>query len=138
MKTRQRQSGMSIPGMLAIAVMVGFFIMCIVRMTGPYLEYLSVKSIIEEVVTEHDPETNSIGDIRRRISALFNTNQIYELRPKEVEVFRKDGKTYVDARYEVRLPIMGPIDAVLRFDDLLYMAGDPTPLTGLAASKAKQ
>ncbi len=138
MKTRQRQTGLSIPGLLAVAVMVGFFVMCIVRMTGPYLEYLSVKSIIEEVVMEHDPQTQSIGDIRRRISALFNTNQIYELQPKDVEVFRKDGKTFVDARYEVRLPIMGPIDAVLRFDDLLYVAGNPTPLTGLAAPKTKQ
>ena len=137
MNTRQRQIGMSIPGMLAVAIMVGFFVMCIIRMAPPYTEYLSVKSIIEQVTMEFDPQTQSIGDIRRRIDFMFNTNQIYELEHKDVEVFRKDGKTYIDARYEVRVPVMGRIDAVLKFDDLLYVTGTPTPLTGLAAPKTK-
>jgi hypothetical protein len=137
MKNRHRQAGMSIPGMLAIALMVGFFVMCILRMAPPYFEYLSVKSIIEQIVMEHDQQTESLGDIRRSIANMFNTNQIYELQPKEVDVFRKDGKTFIDARYEVRLPIMGPIDAVLRFDDLIYVTGNPTPLTGLAAPPKK-
>ena len=137
MNTRQRQTGMSIPGMLAIAIMVGFFVMCIIRMAPPYTEYLSVKSIIEQVTMEFDPQSQSIGDIRRRIDFMFNTNQIYELKHKDVEVFRKDGKTFIDARYEVRVPVMGRIDAVLKFDDLLYVTGNPTPLTGLAAPKTK-
>ena len=80
----------------------------------------------------------SIGDIRRRIDNMFNSNQIYELQPKEVEVFRKDGKTFIDASYEVRIPVMGRIDAVLKFDDLLYVTGNPTPLTGLAAPPNKK
>jgi hypothetical protein len=137
MKSRKRQAGMSIPGMLAVAIMVGFFVMCIIRMAPPYTEYLSVKDIIEQIVMEYEPETQSIGQIRRRIGNLFNTNQIYELNPKDVEVYRKDGKTYIDARYEVRIPVMGRIDAVLRFDDLIYVAGNPTPLTGLAAKPEK-
>ncbi len=137
MNTRQRQTGMSIPGMLAVAIMVGFFVMCIIRMAPPYTEYLSVKSIIEQVTMEFDPQTQSIGDIRRRIDFMFNTNQIYELKHKDVEVFRKDGKTFIDARYEVRVPVMGRIDAVLKFDDLLYVTGNPTPLTGLAEPKKK-
>jgi hypothetical protein len=128
---------MSIPGMLAVAIMVGFFVMCIIRMAPPYTEYLSVKSIIEQVTMEFDPQTQSIGDIRRRIDFMFNTNQIYELKHKDVEVFRKDGKTFIDARYEVRVPVMGRIDAVLKFDDLLYVTGNPTPLTGLAEPKKK-
>ena len=123
--------------MLAVAIMVGFFVMCIIRMAPPYTEYLSVKSIIEQVTMEFDPQTQSIGDIRRRIDFMFNTNQIYELKHKDVEVFRKDGKTFIDARYEVRVPVMGRIDAVLKFDDLLYVTGNPTPLTGLAEPKKK-
>ena len=137
MKSRKRQVGMSIPGMLAVAIMVGFFIMCIIRMAPPYTEYLSVKDIIEQIVMEYEPETQSTRQIRRRIENLFNTNQIYELHPKDVDVYRKDGKTYIDARYEVRIPVMGPIDAVLKFDDLIYVAGNPTPLTGLAAKPKK-
>ncbi len=125
MKLRQRQSGMSIPGMLLIAIMVGFFVMCAIRMAPPYFEYLSVKEIVQKVALDYDPATESTGQIRRKLTNLFNTNQIYELDPRDVEVYRKDGKTYIDANYEVRIPVMGRIDAVLKFDDLLYIAGTP-------------
>jgi len=130
MKLRQRQSGMSIPGMLLIAIMVGFFVMCAIRMAPPYFEYLSVKEIVQKVALDYDPATESTGQIRRKLANLFNTNQIYELDPKDVEVYRKDGKTYIDANYEVRIPVMGRIDAVLKFDDLLYIAGTPVAQPG--------
>jgi len=115
--------------------MVGFFVMCAIRMAPPYFEYLSVKEIVSSVAMEHEPQTQSIGQIRRKLDNMFNTNQIYELDPADVEVYRKSGKTYIDANYEVRVPVMGRIDAVLKFDDLLYVAGNPTPLTGLSAPK---
>jgi len=133
MNTRQRQSGMSILGILMIMIMVGFFLMCAVRMSPPYFEYLSVKDIISRIANEHDSEKQGISQIRRKIADIFNTNQIYELDPREVEVYRRKGKTYIDASYEVRLPIMGRIDAVLKFDDLLFVTGSLEPI---AASKA--
>ena len=123
MKTHSRQQGMSIPGMLAVAAMVGFFIMCIVRMAPHYFEYLSVREIITKIAQEYDPDREGIADIRRRIETVFNTNQIYDLKPKDVEVFRKDGRTFIDARYEARVPIMGNVDAVMNFDDLEIETG---------------
>ena len=125
MKTRKHQGGMSIPAILVILMMVGFFVMCAIRMAPPYFEYLSVKDIVGSIATEADPQTVTIGDIRRRVASMFNTNQIYELDPRDVEVYRKEGKTYIDASYEVRVPVMGRIDAMLRFDDLVYIVGQP-------------
>lgn len=123
MKIRQRQAGMSIPGMLVIAIMVGFFVMCGIRMTPIYLEYLTVKRIMQDVSSEFKPEEDNIADIRRKISNMLNTNQVYLLQPKEVEVFRKDGKIIIDSNYEARFPVMGIIDGVMRFDDLTFIAG---------------
>ena len=48
-----------------------------------------------------------------------------------MEIYRRRGKTYIDASYEVRVPIVGRIDAVMKFDDLLYEVGSPEPLTEL-------
>lgn len=135
MNTHQRQSGMSIPGILAVMIMVGFFLMCAVRMSPAYFEYLSVKQIISKIAMEHDPESQGIRQIRRKIADIFNTNQIYLLQPEEVEIFRKKGKTYIDAGYEVRLPVMGRIDAVLNFDDLLFVVGNPEPIPASSVSK---
>ena len=128
MDTHRRQSGMSIFGILGVLLMLGFFAMCIVRMAAPYAEYLSVKDIIVRVVTDPVTVGKSAADIRRTLDKIFNTNQIYELSYKDVEIYARKGKTYVDASYEVRLPILWRIDAVLKFDDLLYEVGNPKPV----------
>lgn len=131
MNTHRNQSGMSIMGMLCILLMLGFFAMCAVRMIPPYVEYLSVKDIVARIAMDPETANESPSDIRRTIANIFNTNQIYLLDPKEVEVFSKGGNTYINANYEVRLPVMMRIDAVLKFDDLLYEVGKPDPLPPL-------
>ena len=125
---------MSILSILVILLMVGFFILCAIRIIPPYTEYLTVRGIVAKMAMETDPVTESPSDIRRKFANLFNTNQIYKLDYKEVEIYSKGGKTYIDANYEVRLPIIWRIDAVLKLDDLFYEVGNPRPLPKPPAS----
>jgi Domain of unknown function (DUF4845) len=125
---------MSILSILVILLMVGFFILCAIRIIPPYTEYLTVRGIVSKMAIETDPVTESPSDIRRKFANLFNTNQIYKLDYKEVEIYSKGGKTYIDANYEVRLPIIWRIDAVLKLDDLFYEVGNPRPLPKPPAS----
>lgn len=127
MKLRNRQSGMSVMGILIILIMVGFFVMCAIRIVPRYLEFMTVKEVVTRIATANDAETLSVSEIRQKIANVFNTNQIYDLQPRDVEVYRKDGKTYIDAGYEVRVPVMGRIEALLNFNDLLVIAGQPVP-----------
>lgn len=125
MQLRQRQSGMSIPGMLIIAIMAGFYVICGIKMVPHYFEYMAVKDIITKVSDEYQPGTTTIGQVRRSIDRLFNTNQIYGLKANAIPIYRKGGKTFIDANYEARIPIAGRLDMVLNFDDLLFVAGQP-------------
>lgn len=125
---RQHQRGNSVLGILAILIMVGFFVMCIIRMSPPYFESLTVKAIIETIVDDPDTQNFSTSQIRRRIETEFNTNQIYEVEAKDVEVYRKKGETFIDASYEVRMPLFWRIDAVLKFNDLHYKVGSLEPV----------
>jgi hypothetical protein len=118
MKTQTYERGMSLPSMLLIVAMVGFFVMCAIRMLPRYMEYLSIREIVETVAREYNPDEEDLGDIRRRLDTMFNTNQINDLQPKDVEITHKEGRTYIDASYEARVPIMGIVDAVMTFDDL--------------------
>jgi len=121
---RNRQSGMSVIGMLVIGIMVGFFAMCGLKITPPYLEYLTVKKIVSGTASEFEAETVTIPELRRKIANLFNTNQVYALSPRDVKVYRKKGKTYIDAGYEFRTPIVWRIDAIVKFNDLKYTVGE--------------
>jgi hypothetical protein len=125
MKSIRDQRGLSMPAILIIVAMLAFFVMCGLKMAPLYFEYLSVKEIVEQVASEYDKETETTSDIRRRLETMFNTNQIYALKARDVEVFRKDGVTYIDSNYEARIPILGRIDAVMKFDDLKLVAGQP-------------
>ena len=125
MRLRQRQAGMSMWGILVVTIMAGFYVLCIVKLVPIYTEYLSVKEILTKVAKEHQPGTTTTGQMRRRLDNLFNTNQIYGLKPSEVEIYRKGGKTFIDGNYEGRVTIAGQLDVVLRFDDLLLVAGQP-------------
>jgi hypothetical protein len=137
MANHRHQTGMSLLGILAILIMLGFFAMNIIRMTPPFMEYLSVKDVVARIAMDPDTVSLSNADIRRKIANIFNTNQIYLLDPRDVEIFSKSGKTYIDANYEVRLPVMWKIDSVLRFDDLLYEVGNPNPLPPLPPEPRK-
>ena len=123
MKTAALQRGMSIPAILVVVAMVGFFVMCAMKLGPRYFEYLSIREIVTTVAKEHNREEKSISDIRRRLDTMFNTNQINDLQPKNVKVFHKEGRTYIDASYESRVTIIGPIDAVIVFDDLEIETG---------------
>lgn len=131
MITRRRQSGMSLLGTLCVVLMLGFFAMCLIRMFPPYFEYLTVRTIISKIAMDADSTIETNSTIRRKIANVFNSNQINQLAPSDVKVYRLKGKTYIDANYEVRLPIVWRVDAVLKFDDLLYRVGDPEPLSKL-------
>ncbi len=125
MRTPQRQRGMGLPGMLIVAIMAGFYIMCFVKMVPHYVEYLSIKDIVTQTASEHQPGTTTLSAIRRRIDRLFITNQIYAIKTKDVEVYREKGVTYIDASYEARVPLFWRIDAVMKFDDLKFVVGQP-------------
>lgn len=117
MTSRQRQAGMGIPGMLIIAIMVGFYILCTIKIAPLYFDYLTIRNVVETVAEEAEPGTTS-GEIRRHIANLFNTNQIKVIKATDVRIVRKDGKTSLDAGYEARVVIVGRIEAVMNFHDL--------------------
>lgn len=127
MKMRRSQSGMSIIGMLVIGIMAGFFVITGLRLSPHYFEYLTIKDAITRTATEHDAETKTIAQLRRRLTNLFTTNQVYNFDPNDIKIYRKDGKVYIDANYEARFPVVGRIDGIMSFDDLLFEVGKPAP-----------
>ncbi|MEZ5570084.1 MAG: DUF4845 domain-containing protein [Halioglobus sp.] len=132
---QRKQAGMSILGTLIVLIMAGFFVMCALRMGPLYFEYLSVRDIISRTVVDPETAGESNTAIRGRLETIFNTNRISALKAREIEIYRKDGNTFIDASYEARLPIVWRIDAVLKFDDLLYRVGQAEPVSPEEAPK---
>lgn len=119
-----RQRGMSIMGFLLIAMMVGFFVMMGIRIAPGYIEYLTVRDIVKRVASEFDRDVDRIADMRRSFADYLNTNQVKSISYKEIVIERREGRIIIDASYEERIPIAWRIDAVIKYDDLEFIAGE--------------
>ncbi len=124
MRGPRYQRGMGILAMATIAIMVGFFVMSAIKIAPGYAEYRAVRDVVIRVAGEYDENEDTISDIRRAIANYFNTNQIRRLNPRDVEITRREGDIVINANFEDRIPLVWRIDAVVKYDDLEFVAGE--------------
>lgn len=115
---------MGLLGMLLIAVMVGFFVTAAVKIAPGYVDYLAMRDIAIRVAEEYDEDRDTFSTLRRKFADFMNTNQIYAIQPKDIKFRREKGKVIIDAGYEQRIPLFWRVDMVMRYDDLVYVAGE--------------
>ncbi|WOJ93918.1 DUF4845 domain-containing protein [Congregibacter variabilis] len=124
MKTLGRQQGMGMLSMLIIATMVGFFVMSGIRIAPGLIEYQTIRELVIEAAEGFNDDEDTIADIRRHLAGSFNMNQIQTIGPRDVEITREDGKVMINANYEDRIPLFWRLDAVVKYDDLVFIAGE--------------
>jgi dsRNA-specific ribonuclease len=112
--------------------MVGFFVMSGIRIAPGYVEYLTIRDTVIRVAEEYDREEDTIADIRRALSPATSTpTRSKESDYKDVEIERREGDIFIDASYEQRIPLVWRIDAVVKYDDLVFEAGVPRATDGV-------
>jgi hypothetical protein len=53
------------------------------------------------------------------LAALLVTNQVRGVEIDDIAIYSERGAIVVDARYEVRFPLVWILDGVMQFDDLV-------------------
>ncbi len=112
----RRQDGVSILGLLMVLALLSFFLTVAIRLLPSFMEGRAVKNAIQSVAEASSPE-NSLRDVTKRVQSTFNTNRIEAIKPKDVKIYRDEGKIVIDANYETRTPLFQNVDAVLMFND---------------------
>ncbi|MDJ0879888.1 MAG: DUF4845 domain-containing protein [Halieaceae bacterium] len=112
----RRQDGVSILGVLVLLALLSFFLTVTIRLLPAWMEGRSVKTAIN-AVAEASSAQNSLRDVTKRVQNNFNTNRIEAIKPRDVKVYRDEGKIIIDANYEKRTPLFKGVDAVLMFTD---------------------
>jgi len=121
MKTQSfaRQGGFTFWGIAFNVLVLGGFLVLLLRIAPAYLEYKTIKDIVSRAGEEFDPVNDGLQDIRTRIRKLLNTSQVYDIKAEDIEIYREKGKVVIDATYEVRFPLVWIVDGVMHFDDLI-------------------
>ena len=115
----QRQAGMGLWGFSFNVLLLGTFLVLILRVAPSYFTYLTVKDVIERAAGEYDPQRDTVYDVRVRLNKLLTTSQVYDVNIEDIEISRERGRLVIDATYERRFPLIWIIDGVMRFDDLV-------------------
>ncbi len=114
------QQGFTFWSIVFYVLVLGSAMVLALRVAPSYLEYRTVRDIMERAVSEFDPNTQSSREIKTRIRKLLKTSQIYVIKAEDVKIFRDRNDVVFDATYEVRFPLVGILDGVMHFDDLVF------------------
>ena len=114
------QRGFTFWTLLVYLLVFGGVLILSLRIAPSYLEYLTVKDIVERAVDDFDPQTQSSTEIRTRIRKLLHTSQVDVIDANDIEIYRERRKIVIDANYEVRFPLFWIVDGVMNFEDLIF------------------
>jgi len=118
-QTRNRQSGVSIVGILIIVALFAFFLTVVMRLLPSFMDSRELKTALESVVSTSN-SSMPLGEVKKKIASNFLTNRIEVIKVKEVKVYREKGKIIIDANYETRTMLFEGVDAVLMFNNFTF------------------
>jgi cell division protein FtsL len=114
-----KQRGLTMISWVIILSLVGIQAVLGMRIVPVYMNYYSVKNIMEEM--KNDPSLKGANNeaLRIAINKRLNINSIYDLQ-KDTDAFkfvRAGEKTKIILHYESRGPIYGNLEFVATFDN---------------------
>ncbi len=111
----QKQRGMTFIGTVLMVAVIVFVAVIIMKLTPPYLEFMSVKKALNNIATQ--PEFREMG--KKEIYSAFNKtaaiDNIENIKANELIISQSDRGPVVIAEYQVVVPLMGNVSALLDF-----------------------
>lgn len=108
-----RQAGISLIGFLIVLAVAGVVLSGGVKILPIYLESYKIDMAMQKVANEGGESTL---DIRNKLTRRFDIEDITSVKPKDIKIFRRDGKTTILIKYSVRKNMIGNLDVIAVFD----------------------
>ena len=116
----RRQAGFTFWSIVFYILVLGSAMVLALRIAPSYLEYRTVRDIMQRAVDEWNPGEQGTMVVKTRIRKLLKTSQIYAIKAEDVKIYRDKNDVVLDANYETRFPLFWIVDGVMVFDDLVY------------------
>ncbi len=101
---RYRQQGLSFVGWMAMVAIFGFLLLSFFKVFPIYNEYFTIQSVLKGLTKDEKVDFKSKRAIWESLSKRLAVNQVGSIKPENVTIERKDGKTTVTVTYETRRP----------------------------------
>ncbi len=113
MKSQQR--GLTMLGFLFVAVMLIFVAMLAMKLVPAYIEFFSVKKILNTMGQESGLKSKSNAEIRNDFIKRANVGYVTVVKPEDLTIDRRNGGLVVSADYVFRSKLVGNVSIVVDF-----------------------
>ena len=114
----RKQKGMSFLAMFAVVAVVVFLAMFAFKVGPSYMEFMTVKTIAEDVSNNPDLLKGPKSNVVKYIDQSYRTNNLWDLKASETIDLQKDGRLgyVITVNYEKRANLFANIDVVTVFN----------------------
>ena len=110
---RRRQRGMSLIGLMAWAIIIGFIGYVAVRVLPTLNEYLTIQRAVDRVAAEAPP---TVGEVRRAFDKQKDIEySISSISGKDLEVTKENEKLVIRFAYDKEIPLVEPVYLLLKY-----------------------
>jgi hypothetical protein len=115
-KSRQRQRGATLVGILIILGIVGFGLYGGIRLTPLYLEYMKVVKALSQTASEAKGDDTSPAALRAALDRRWSIEDIERLDVKDIEITKVANGFEMHAQYRAEAPFIANVSLVVDFD----------------------
>ena len=107
------QRGLSLIGLLAWAIIVGFIGYVAIRVLPTVNEYLTIQRAVNRVASENPP---TVGEVRRAFEKQKEIEySIASISGKDLEVTKENDKLVIRFAYDKEIPIVEPVYLLVKY-----------------------
>lgn len=114
---RKSQEGVSGITVMLLVPLIGLLVLVVIKLVPVYMEYQSVKSVLNGMTSDRAAEYASVPDVRGTILKRFGINNVKNAGGDNVTVEREGAVFVFYVEYEVLVPLFYNISLLVNFSD---------------------
>lgn len=111
----RKQQGATVMGMLFIAALVGSGFVLAAKLVPAYLEFMSVKKILNSMATSGDLKTMSSKEIQNSFFKRADVDDVKNVKPEDLIISREGNQSVVIVEYSIKVPVVANVSACMDF-----------------------
>lgn len=111
----KKQQGATVVGMLFIAGMVGVVLILAAKLVPAYIEFMSVKKVLNSMATSGDLKTMSPKELQASFFKRADISDVKSVKPEDLTVSREGNESVIAVEYSIKVPVVANISAWIDF-----------------------
>ena len=119
LRVNRREQGASSLTALCFVISAWVFLTALLRVLPVYLEHRVIVSAMHSVAQGYDTAAHGREEVREALEKTWVVNRIDGVASDSVSIDRRRAGVILTLSYSISFPLVGPIDGVWRFDDVV-------------------